>query len=97
MHFAFLALFCCAVATALSGNDVLEKWGGLRGGGKVSHGGNNIGNGDGGGIHIDTGGGDIGDIGLGIGGGASGIGCDLAACDAQVRYLHGYRKRLHAY
>lgn len=58
--------FFCAFVTALSGEESLEKWGGPRDGGKVSHGGNNIGNGDSGGIGIDTGGGDIGDIGVGV-------------------------------
>lgn len=85
MRFALLTLSCCAVVTALSGKDAVEKWGGPRSGDKVSHGGNNIGNGDGGGIDIDTGGGDIGDIGVGVGGGGGG-GCDPAACDAKVRF-----------
>jgi hypothetical protein len=46
MYFAFLALLCCAVVTALTGEDALEKWDGPRGGGKISHGGNNIGTGN---------------------------------------------------
>ncbi|KAJ5973174.1 hypothetical protein N7481_010384 [Penicillium waksmanii] len=82
MRFALLALSCCDLVTALTEEDALVKWGGPRGGGKVSHGGNNVGNGDGGGIGIDTGGGDIGDIGVGVGGG-----CDPAACDAKVRFV----------
>ncbi|KAJ5981115.1 hypothetical protein N7481_008413 [Penicillium waksmanii] len=86
MRFSLLTLSCCAVVTALSGEDALEKWGGPRGGG-ISHGGNNIGNGDGGGIDIDTGGGDIGDLGVGVGGGGGGGGCDPAACDAKCRGL----------
>lgn len=84
MRFAVPTLLFCASATALSGDDAIEKWGGGHGGGdKVAHGGNNIGNGNGGGINIDTGGGDLGAIGVGVGGG--GGGCDQAACDAKVR------------
>lgn len=83
MRFALLTLLCCAVVTALSGEDALEKWGGPRGGAELSHGGNSIGNGDVGGIKVDTGGGDIGEI--GVGGGESG--CDPATCDAQVGYV----------
>lgn len=75
MRFALLTLSCCAFVAALTREDALENWGGD----KISHGGNNIGNGDAGGINIDTGGGDIGDIGIGVGGG-----CDSAACDAKV-------------
>lgn len=79
---------CCALVTALTGEDALERYGGSGGGGKVSHGGNNIGNGDAGNIDIDTGGGDIGDIGVGVGGGGGGGGgCDLAACDAKVGFV----------
>ncbi|KAJ6039020.1 uncharacterized protein N7446_012039 [Penicillium canescens] len=81
MRFALLTLLSGAFVTALTGEEALEKWGGPRGGNKVSHGGNNIANGNGGGINIDTGGGDIGDIGVGVGGGG---GCDAAACDAKV-------------
>ncbi|KAJ5987722.1 hypothetical protein N7481_002932 [Penicillium waksmanii] len=84
MRSALLTLLCCSVVTALTGEEALEKWGGPRGGDKVSYGGNNIGNGDGGGIAIDTGGGDIGDIGVGVGGGGGGGGCDSAACDARA-------------
>ncbi|KAJ5981116.1 hypothetical protein N7481_008414 [Penicillium waksmanii] len=90
MRFALLTLLCGAVVTALTGEEAREKWAGPRGGGKVSHGGNNIGNGVGGGINIDTGGGDIGDIGVGVGGGGGGGGegvCDPAACDAKCRRL----------
>ncbi|OGE46580.1 hypothetical protein PENARI_c181G00115 [Penicillium arizonense] len=87
MRFALLTLLSGALVTALTGEEALEKWGGPRGGDKVSHGGNNIGNGDGGGIDIDTGGGDIGDIGVGIGGGGGGGSCDPAACDAKCRGL----------
>ncbi|KAJ5240600.1 uncharacterized protein N7469_002191 [Penicillium citrinum] len=87
MRFALITLLCCAVVTGLAGEDALDELGGPRGGDKVSHGGKNIGNGDGGGIGIDTGGGDIGDIGVGIGGGGSGGGCDPAACDAKIRFM----------
>ncbi|OGE46899.1 hypothetical protein PENARI_c092G11985 [Penicillium arizonense] len=84
MRVALLTFLCGALVNALTGEEDLEKWGGPRGGNKVSHGGNNIGNGDGGGIDIDTGGGDIGDIGVGVGGGRGGGVCDPAACDAKV-------------
>ncbi|CAI7614742.1 unnamed protein product [Penicillium pancosmium] len=86
MRFALLTLSCCAFVTALSGEDALEKWDRPKGEHKISHGGNNIGNGDGGGITLDTGGGSIGDIGIGVGGGGGG-GCDPAACSAKCRNL----------
>jgi hypothetical protein len=74
MRLALLFFLSGAAVTALSKEDALEspRWDR----GTVSHGGNNIGNGDGGGIKIDTEGGDIGDIGVG--------GCSPAACDAKV-------------
>lgn len=86
MRFALFTLSFCAFVTALTEEDTLEKWGGPRGGDKLSHGGNNIGNGDGGGINIDTGGGDIGNIGVGAGAGDGGS-CNLAACDAKVGFV----------
>lgn len=67
MHAALLALLCSAIVTALPGDEAPEKWGGHRGGNKISHVGNNIGNGNGGGLNIDTGGGNIGCIGVGFG------------------------------
>lgn len=84
MRIALVTLLCGALVSALATEEALEKWGGPKGGNKVSHGGNNIGNGDGGGININTGGGDIGDIGVGVGGGG---GCDPVACDAKVRFV----------
>lgn len=86
MRIALLTFFCCALVTALSGEDALEKWGGPMSEDVVLHGGNNIGNGNGGGINIDTGGGDIGKIGVGVGGS-----CDPATCDAQVGYWDNQR------
>lgn len=70
---SFVILFFCALVTAFSAGDPQEKWGGYGGHGDISHGGNNIGNGDVGGI--------VGDVGIG---GGSGGGCDPAACDAKV-------------
>ena len=87
MRFDLLTLSFCAFVSALPGEDTPQKWGGSRGGDKISHGGNNIGNGNGGGVNIDTGGGDIGKIGVGVGVGDGAGGCDLAACDAQVRFV----------
>ena len=84
MRVVLPTILCGALVTALSGDEALQKWGGPRGGHEISHGGNSIGNGDGGGINIDTRGGDIRDIGVGIGGGGSGSGCNLAAYDAKV-------------
>ncbi|KAJ5973173.1 hypothetical protein N7481_010383 [Penicillium waksmanii] len=76
MRFALVTLLCCAVVTALTGEETPEKWGGPRSGDKISYGGHNFDNGDGG---------DIGDIGVGVGGGGSGGGCNTAACDAKCR------------
>ncbi|CEJ57728.1 hypothetical protein PMG11_06412 [Penicillium brasilianum] len=73
---SFVILFFCALVTAFSAGDPQEKWGGYGGHGDISHGGNNIGNGDVGGI--------VGDVGIG---GGSGGGCDPAACDAKCKSL----------
>ena len=61
--------FCAALLSLRSPEKMLWKSGVGSGGrgDKISHGGNNIGNGNGGGINIDTGGGDIGSIGVGVG------------------------------
>lgn len=90
MRVALLSLLCCSLVTALTGEEAIEKWVGSRGRGKVSHGGNNIGNGNSGNININTAGGDIGAVGVGVGGGGGGGGgggCDMAACDAEVGYM----------
>ena len=68
MRVVLPTILCGALVTALSGDEALQKLSGPRGGHQISHGGNSIGNGDAGGINIDTGGGDIGDIGVGVGG-----------------------------
>jgi hypothetical protein len=78
MRFAPI-FFSYGLVTVLYADETIKRWDGPKGG-KISHGGNNIGNGDGGGLKIDTGGGDIGDIGVGGGGG----GCNPDACDDKV-------------
>ena len=76
MFSSFFILFYCALVTAHSTGDPRETWGGPGGRCQIAHGGNNIGNGNGGGIDA------AGDV--GIGGGGIGGGCDPASCDAQV-------------
>ncbi|CAI7671377.1 unnamed protein product [Penicillium pancosmium] len=80
MRPALLTLLFCALVTAHTGEDAPEKWTGPKDGDMIHHGVNNIGNGNGGGLNIDTEGGDIGSIGIGVGGG-----CDPATCDAKCR------------
>ncbi|KAJ5945669.1 hypothetical protein N7454_002508 [Penicillium verhagenii] len=90
MRFALLTLVCCALVTALPADDshrALGGWvkptdavdykvphGDIEAGNKIA---NKIGNGDGGGLNIDTGGGDIGEIGLGV---ATGVGSGNNNC-----------------
>ena len=68
MRFAFLTLFCCALATALprEGEDEGKKWDG----GVVKSYSGGVGGGVG-----------VGDVGVGLGGGG---GCDPVACDINV-------------